>query len=580
VLGEGRWCRGRADRAPETQACLHSGVGGGDYSDRVTMAPDTAELRKARGAFFTPPLVCRFIAEWAIRNGAERILEPSCGEAEFLVAAASRLDQLRAEDSGQLAGVELHDHSAREATRRVAATGRRATIATANFFAITPAPVFDVVIGNPPYVRFQDFNGAGRALSRRAAALAGVELSALASSWAAFTVQSALSLRTGGRLGLVLPAELLAVNYAAPVRRFLSERFGKVRLVLFRERVFPGVQEDVVLLLADGYGEGQDATFEINHVENADDLARSARGGHGWVPVSPAGRWNNALVQPDALKAYTEASASFTELESWGDTTLGMVTGNNSFFTLSPNDARLRGLKRRELLPISPAGSRHLRGVTFSARDRAALGRKGERTLLFRPPVEPSGAALAYILEGQASRTDQAYKCRVRTPWWRVPLVKPADMLLTYMNADTPRLCQNLGLVHHLNSVHGVYLRPELRDVGARLLPLASLSSVTMLGAELVGRSYGGGMLKLEPKEADRLPVPSMETLLKAEADLEGARRTIRSLTRAGRLFEASAVVDDIVLHTHMSLSRGTVSAIRSQYLELLARRRARSKGE
>ena len=95
---------------------------------------------------------------------------------------------------------------------------------------------------------------------------------------------------------------------------------------------------------------------------------------------------------------------------------------------------------------------------------------------------------------------DDAYKCRVRLPWWRVPLVKPADLLLTYMNADTPRLCTNRKSVYHLNSVHGVYLRKGLRQLGMDLLPLASLNSMTLLGAETVGRAYGGGMLKLEPR--------------------------------------------------------------------------------
>lgn len=54
-------------------------------------------------------------------------------------------------------------------------------------------------------------------------------------------VHSALFLKPGGRLGLVLPAELLSVNYAAQVREFLMRRFARVRLVLFTERVFPGV---------------------------------------------------------------------------------------------------------------------------------------------------------------------------------------------------------------------------------------------------------------------------------------------------------------------------------------------------
>ena len=121
-------------------------------------------------------------------------------------------------------------------------------------------------MGNPPYVRYQDFSGVARSRSREAALRAGVPLTGLASSWAAFTVHAALFLKTGGRLGLVLPAELLTVNYAAEVRRFLMERFARVRLVLFTERVFPGVLEEVVLLLADGYEQGPADHCELHQV--------------------------------------------------------------------------------------------------------------------------------------------------------------------------------------------------------------------------------------------------------------------------------------------------------------------------
>ncbi len=89
-------------------------------------------------------------------------------------------------------------------------------------------------------MRYEDFSGKARSRSRSAALRAGVILTGLASSWAAFTVHSALFLKPGGRLGLVLPAELLSVNYAAEVRRFLLERFAAVDLVMFTERIFPG----------------------------------------------------------------------------------------------------------------------------------------------------------------------------------------------------------------------------------------------------------------------------------------------------------------------------------------------------
>ncbi len=177
---------------------------------------DTAGLRKARGAFFTPVELCDYLASWAIRRPTDQVLEPSCGEAAFLLSSAARLEQLDAQpSSGLLHGVELHDPSVAAARRLLADLGWPANITQGDFFAVEGRREYDAVIGNPPYIRYQDFNGAARAQSRAAALRAGVGLTALASSWAAFTVHAAEFLRPGGRLGLVLPGELLTVNYAA-----------------------------------------------------------------------------------------------------------------------------------------------------------------------------------------------------------------------------------------------------------------------------------------------------------------------------------------------------------------------------
>lgn len=81
----------------------------------------------------------------------------------------------------------------------------------------------------------------------------GVAVSSLSSLWMPFVLHSVSFLKPGGRLGLVLPAELLTVNYAAPLRSFLMASFSSVRLATFDEPVFPEVQEEVVLLLADGW---------------------------------------------------------------------------------------------------------------------------------------------------------------------------------------------------------------------------------------------------------------------------------------------------------------------------------------
>jgi hypothetical protein len=279
-----------------------------------------------------------------------------------------------------------------------------------------------------------------------------------------------------------------------------------------------------------------------------------------------------------ASEAYDEvvSGGDFVTLHDWGETTLGMVTGNNRFFALSPARAAELKLVDADLLALSPPGSRHLRALTFSEAARVQLGLAGKSTLLFRPASDPSPAALAYIGAGEQAGVPEAYKCRMRSPWWRVPLVRPADLFLTYMNADTPRLCTNRARAHHLNSVHGLYLRAGMRQTGADLLPLASLNSMTLLGAETVGRSYGGGMLKLEPKEADRLPVPSRDSLVAASQALSSVRRQVVKALQSGHLRDAVRLVDDVLLTGQFGLSRAKVEVLRDAHAELSARRSAR----
>ena len=548
-------------------------------AEALGAGPDSPRLRKARGAFFTPQPISRFITEWAVRDSCDRVLEPSTGDAAFLVEAVARLAELSSETSvPHVSGVEIHSESAQVAKARVEAAGGVADIRVSDFFTVKPTAQFDVVIGNPPYIRYQDFTGESRVRSREAALKAGVALTALASSWAAFTVHSALFLRPGGRMGLVLPAELLSVNYAAAVRSFLLERFRRVELVLFEQQVFPEAEADVLLLLAEGFEEGPTDRAVIYQAHNADSLA-NLDAPSDWKPLDPAGKWTGLLVSPDAvepLHSLMEAG-QFTHLESWGDTTLGMVTGNNSFFALSPQRVEKLGLQRSDLLRLSPPGSSHLRGLRLSHALLARLGQQDRATWLFRPGDDMSDAAAAYVEAGEVAGVDQAYKCRVRKPWYRVPLVASADLLLTCMNADTPRLTTNDAGVRHLNSVHGVYLADKYRTLGRDLLPIATLNSVTMLNAEMVGRSYGGGILKLEPREADVWAVPAPELLAARAHELRSLKVPVARLLQARNLTAAVQLVDEVLLRAGDLISKSDLEQVRSGLRAQSGRRKVRA---
>ncbi|MBE6476986.1 MAG: SAM-dependent methyltransferase [Propionibacteriaceae bacterium] len=538
---------------------------------------DTQGLRKARGAFFTPPAIASFIVDWAIEAPTDKVLEPSTGDAEFLVHAVARLISLGA-DAPQVHGSELHARSAEEGRRRVAAVGGVAHITVGDFFERPAEPVFDAVVGNPPYIRFQDFAGEQRARARAAALRGGVALSGLASAWAAFTVASALHLRPGGRLGFVLPAELLTANYAGAVRRFLFEQFGSIELVLFEERVFAEAETEAVLLLASGYQEGSATSAQVRQVRNAAGL-QTMPPAITWTSADPAQKWSGATIDTQVTAALLNAVSAdqLQALSKWGDTRLGIVTGRNNYFAMSPATVAEVGLSASETLPLSPPGSSHLRGLELSTAALRELGTKGRRTRLFYPAEGLlSEAATDYLATGIADGVDRTYKSRARRLWWQVPLLPPADLFLTYMNADTVRLVTNTAKAYHLNSIHGVYLHPEHSKLGRELLPLGALNSFTMLSAELAGRAYGGGVLKMEPGEAARWFVPAPDSLEKAREKLVAIRPQVGGKLRGGKLSEAVKMVDDVLLVETLGIPRSTVRAVRQARNELAGRREAR----
>jgi adenine-specific DNA-methyltransferase len=520
-----------------------------------TLADEARLAAKARGGFYTPPALTSFLVRWAVRDADARVLEPSAGDGAFMRAIVDRLAQLgQADPAERVVGIEPE---AREAEKcRSAAPG--VLVLERDFFELLPGdvPPMTAVVGNPPYLRFHRWNGAVRARSLERAREQGVTLSALASSWAAFVVHSTQFLTADGRLGLVLPMELLTSDYAGSVRRFLPRRFRSVLVLALDQRVFPDTKVHTVLLLASNDGPPGLRVRRVSGVDELSDLVMgdptsirgavpSAEGAEAPVvdDSSPDGRWSASLNAAAAL-VYSELASSrrFLRLGDVASVDIGVVTGADRFFVVEPGLAQELGLPPEFLLSI--------------IRRPAALGglvtRTSEASLLVRIPRDDAarvtGSMRAYLDEGERLEFHRRYKCSGRRPWFSVPLprVRP-DAFFRYMNHDAARLVANDLQGWSTNLLHGVALKTGAPDVAA--LSASMLGSATRLSAEIEGRSYGGGVLKLETKEAERVLVPHLDA--SQQAALLDIFPKLDILVRSEELDTASRLVDELLGFDH-----------------------------
>ncbi|OJZ72938.1 SAM-dependent methyltransferase [Mycobacterium paraffinicum] len=513
-----------------------------------------ASAEKARGGYYTPAPVARFLARW-VREAGPRIVEPSCGDGAILRELAAL--------GGRPRGVELVAEEAAKAREF-------APVDAANLFgwlATTEPGGWDGVAGNPPYIRFGNWAAEQRDPALDLMRRVGLRPSRLTNAWVPFVVASSVLVRDGGRVGLVLPAELLQVSYAAQLREFLLSRFSDITLVTFERLVFDGILQEVVLFC--GVAGAGPARVRTLHLTDAEALAH-ADPDVDWAPalLHEDEKWTKYFLRPDAIRLLRtlKGSTAMTRLGSVADVDVGIVTGRNSFFTFADAQARELGLLPHCVPLVSR--SAQLSGLVYDTDCRASDVAGGLRTWLLDAPRDPGDRALiAHIRAGESAGVHRGYKCSIRKPWWGTPSLWIPDLFLLRQIHRAPRLTVNAAAATSTDTVHRVRLAA---GVDAAALATVFHNSVTFAFAEITGRSYGGGILELEPREAEQLPIPPPPL---GGPELAG---DVDLLLKANEMEKALDLVDRHVLIDGLGLTPEVVAQCRAAWAALRDRRKRR----
>lgn len=490
--------------------------------------------QKLRGGYYTPLDLAAFIARWIDDLEPRRVLEPSCGDGVFLQAMA----EVGGFCSTEVVGFELDQPEARKAQERARELGlSNVDIRAEDFLAWAIENMreggerFDAVVGNPPFVRYQFLPPTFQTRAARIFDELDLKFTKHTNAWVPFILASMSLLRPGGRLAMVVPAEIIHVTHAQSLRSYLGEECRRLVIIDPEDLWFDGTLQGAVILMAEKRSGPKQKAEGLGMVPvRGREFLRRTPAELFAAPQSingktVAGKWTRALLNLETRQLFDELEAhpDVHRFEDIARVDVGIVTGANKFFLVSDETVETYGLSKYAHPMFGR--SEHCPGIIYDDRQHAANADKGTPTnfLWFDDaPAAMKSGPRRYIELGERENLHTRYKCRIRAPWFKVPSVYSTEVGMLKRSHDTPRLILNRVGAYTTDTAY----RIRTSKVASERLVGCFLNPLTALSAELEGRHYGGGVLELIPSEIERLliPLPS-----EAKVDLETLDASIRN---------------------------------------------------
>lgn len=449
------------------------------------------------------------IAEW-LSNRAEKyfslykqdiikILEPSCGDGVFVDAIESSFRCERYRLDAVEISIEALDSANRTERQNV-------SLFNDDFLFWQPANDYDLVIGNPPYIARKRLDQEQAKKCKEIHLSHGLDDREVSNIWTSFVVKSSAMLSDSGMLAFVLPTELLQVNYAKEIRKFLLEEYHRLEIISFKSLAFQDIEQDTVILIAYKNTSMEKGLFfaEVSDIQQLRSQNLNFLGHHG----DHNAKWSSYILSEEDMLFIDTVASKFKRVSDYCKSVAGIVTAANSFFILPTNKVKTLKLSRY-VKKIVQKGMLVNGAIEISQHMYDEISKSGKPCYLIDlngiPESEFHEELVTYLDEGLHSGINERYKCKLRERWFDVPTIWRSEGVFFKRGHLYPKLMVNNADVYVTDSAYRIKMNEE-HDIES--LTYSFYNSLTLLFSELNGRYYGGGVLELTPNEFKSLPIP------------------------------------------------------------------------
>jgi len=513
--------------------------------------------RHRLGQYYTPTPIVELITEMCIRSPNDKILDPGCGSGTFLVKAYYKLEELKKEENplikdedlhkeilNQLFGIDINQFPAslssiNLATRNLNIKSDVLDVFVSDFFKIKPSTAllpeegFDVVVANPPYTRQEEMEYKDQIRKEALTYSDGtkIDISAQAGIYAYFFTHSAKFLKNGGRMGYITSNTWLDVGFGEGLKQFFLDHFRILAIVEFDSAVFGTalVNTCVSILEKDEDVEKRQKNFvkfvrfkkpmEIGKVVSAtwstnqdyeDEQIRITS--KSQEMLQPEDRWGKYVRAPSVYFRILNKPL-IAQLGDIAEVRFGVKTGANEFFILDKEQVKLWGIEKAFLRPIATS-IRELTSIELKPEDVKnqllwVHGSKDEikndnvlKYINYGEEIEIATKRGTRIARESVKGVQNLRTCRQRKIWYDLGEYRIPPIIAPYMMWERVIFFENKANALPINTLHSVYPKDEKHI--EFLLGLLN-STLTSFLLELTGRSYGGGVLKVEAYELKNL---------------------------------------------------------------------------